>query len=190
MEIGPVPGDAAPDPERVDPKRLHLDRLADARRDHPVADLGVHPGELHAGHARREKAVFVHADAEARTMTIAMQDLLHGVRQPLCQSFVKPARSREKIVDGDDVPERGVDRVEFWLLAGVGKAVRKHAFGDRIGPGQQDVASEVEPAGQCHEAAQRYECVATPVGEPGIAGDDRLAAAALHDVGVGGALKG
>ena len=32
--------------QRVVPKRVDLDRLAAPGRDHPVADLGVHPGEL------------------------------------------------------------------------------------------------------------------------------------------------
>ena len=36
------------DGNRVEPERVDLDRLADARSDHPVADLGVHPGQLHA----------------------------------------------------------------------------------------------------------------------------------------------
>ncbi len=90
----------------------------------------------------------------------------------------------------DHVPERGIDRVELGLLAGIGKAVRQHALGDRIGPGEQDRARQIQPVGQGHEAAQRDEGVAPPVGEPGIAGNDGLALAALHDVGIGALLLG
>src|SRR5579872_3428786 len=32
--------------QRVVPQRLNLHRLAFARRNHPIADLGIHPGEL------------------------------------------------------------------------------------------------------------------------------------------------
>jgi hypothetical protein len=31
-------------PQRIQPQRLNLDRLADARRYHPVADFRIHPG--------------------------------------------------------------------------------------------------------------------------------------------------
>jgi hypothetical protein len=34
--------------QSVVPERLNLDRLADTRRYHEVADLGVHPRELYA----------------------------------------------------------------------------------------------------------------------------------------------
>ena len=34
--------------ERVVPQRVDLDRFADPGRHYPVADLGVHPGQLHS----------------------------------------------------------------------------------------------------------------------------------------------
>jgi hypothetical protein len=61
--------------QRIEPQRLHLDRLADARRDHLVADLSVHPGELHAWHAGGEQPVLIHADAKARAGAVAGDDL-------------------------------------------------------------------------------------------------------------------
>ena len=45
--------------ERVVPERLNLDGFAMPRRDHPIADLGVHPSELHSGLAGQEQAVVV-----------------------------------------------------------------------------------------------------------------------------------
>src|SRR6185436_15167795 len=41
----PALGVRGGDGERVEPQGLHLDRLADARRDHVIADARVHPGE-------------------------------------------------------------------------------------------------------------------------------------------------
>ena len=71
------------DGQRVDPQRLHLDRLADARRDHPVAHLGVHPGQLHARLAAGDQPVRVQPDAEARAGRIALQDGGAGRAQPI-----------------------------------------------------------------------------------------------------------
>jgi hypothetical protein len=65
-EIAPARRVARADGERVQPQRLHLHRLADARRDHVVAELGVHPRELDAGLARVEQPVGCAADPVAR----------------------------------------------------------------------------------------------------------------------------
>ena len=53
----------------------------------------------------------------------------------------------------------------------------------------QNVARLLETAGRDAEAAQRDECVAAPIAEPRITGDDRFAFAALDEVGVGGAFE-
>jgi hypothetical protein len=50
-------GEIGHDRQGVVPKRVDLDRLADARRHHPIADLGVHPGELHARFAGMKQPV-------------------------------------------------------------------------------------------------------------------------------------
>src|SRR5579871_4269946 len=41
--------------ERVDPKGVDFDRFSGARSDHPIANFGVHPGELNAGGTAIEK---------------------------------------------------------------------------------------------------------------------------------------
>src|SRR5437763_1145734 len=57
--------------EGVVPERVDLDRLAQARRHDPIADLRVHPRELHAGGAGGEQAVGgVLADAVAGTVAV------------------------------------------------------------------------------------------------------------------------
>ena len=183
----------ARDAQRVEPEGLHLDRFADARRDHAVADLRVHPGELHPGHAGGEEPVGVHADAVARAGAVTGDDPADGVLQQLLvgrsQRDAARAGRLEQLVRRDHVPERGIDRVVFRLFARVREAVWHHAFGYRRRPGQQDVARQLQAAGQAHEAAQRDEGVAPPVGEPGIAGDDGPAGAAAHHVSVGRALE-
>src|SRR6185436_11241991 len=70
----PTLREAAADRERVQPERLHLHRLPDPRRHHPVADLGVHPRELDAGLAGGEQAVDVAVDTVARALGVAGQD--------------------------------------------------------------------------------------------------------------------
>src|SRR5207253_4558546 len=83
VELGPALGELAPDAQRVQPERLHLDGLADTRRDHPVAHLGVHPGELDAGLARGEEAVAVDVDPVAGPGHIAREDRLYRARERL-----------------------------------------------------------------------------------------------------------
>src|SRR5271155_2366430 len=50
----------------VVPERLNLHRFAAAGRYHPIANFGVHPGELHTVRARAEQSVRIHVDAVAR----------------------------------------------------------------------------------------------------------------------------
>ena len=184
------------DPERVEPERLDLDRLADARRHDPVADLGVHPGELHARLAGGEQAVVVERGCRSACRARSPSRIACDRRRASAlrsRGGALPARGLDGargIVHGDDVPERRVDRVELGRVALVGEAVGQHPLGDRPGPLEQDRPRFVEPAGREAEPAQRDERVAAPVGEPRIAGDDGLARAAPHDVRVGGALSG
>src|SRR5262245_24106278 len=62
--------------ERVIPEGVDLDRLANARRDYPIADLRIHPGELDAGFARAQEAIAgINADAVARAMHMMVDDI-------------------------------------------------------------------------------------------------------------------
>jgi hypothetical protein len=95
----------------------------------------------------------------------------------------------EQLVHGDDEPQGRIHAVELRLGAAIRETIRQHPLRDRSRPFDQDVARVVVAVTGEADAAQRDERVATPVGEPRIAGDDRLAAAAPHDVGVGGAME-
>src|SRR5262249_34242178 len=59
LERPPALRSSARDVERVQPQRLHLDGLADPRRDDAIAHPGVHPGELDAGLAGSQEPVAV-----------------------------------------------------------------------------------------------------------------------------------
>ncbi len=191
VELPPLGRVGADDLERVQPQRLDLDRLADPGRHHPVADLGVHPGQLHAGHARGEQTVLVHLDPVAGAGAIAGHDPAdRGAQRGHGRRRHRRARRLQELVHRDHVPERGVDRVELGHVARIRKPVRDHALRDGLRPGEQDVMGELETVRQGHEAAQGDEGVAAPVGEPGVARDDRPAMAPLHDIGIGRLLQG
>ena len=127
-------------------------------------------------------------DVVARAFLVAREDRLDGITQglliawrdfaPLCRHCL------EEIVYGDDVPQRGINGVEFRYLATVGKAVGQHAVGDRACPSKQDVVGFVESASRQAEATQRNEGIASPVSEPRIPRDDGLACAPANQVGI------
>src|SRR5205085_10510859 len=63
----------------VVPQRVDLDGLALARRERDVFALRVHPGKLRVLAALRDETVgVIHADAEARAATVAVNDLATG----------------------------------------------------------------------------------------------------------------
>src|SRR6266704_950559 len=61
--VGELVGQVFHDAKSVVPERLDFDRLSAARRDDPVADLGVHPSELDSGFTRVQQAAWVHFDS-------------------------------------------------------------------------------------------------------------------------------
>src|SRR5436853_380378 len=61
-------------PKRSQPERLHLNRLPDTRGDHQIADLRIHPGELHSGFSRTKKSVPIHPDAVPRAASVAFEN--------------------------------------------------------------------------------------------------------------------
>ncbi len=126
------------DAQRIDPQRLDLDRLADARRDHPVAHLRVHPRQLHAGLAGSEEAVGVGADAETRPARVpvrmAPKAAWSFLRSPRRHGRACRGGRREVFVHRDQIPQRCVDRVELRRLVGIREEVRQHAFRHRPGP--------------------------------------------------------
>ena len=93
------------------------------------------------------------------------------------------------VVNGDDVPERGVDRIEFGRVALVHEAVGQHPFG-------HDPAhwSRIERASARRPVAMQSPRSAMKVSRPqsvnqGYPAMMVLPLPRLHHVGVGGALQ-
>ena len=59
-----------------------------ARRDYPVVNLGIHPGELHPRLTRNKKPVFVNVDVVARASKVPGNDALQHVIQLGANEFV------------------------------------------------------------------------------------------------------
>ncbi len=133
-EIVPAKGKGGGEAQGVDPERLDLHRLSDARRDDPVADLRVHPGELDPGDASRQQAIGVRADPIAGPSRIAFEDCVDGARQRAAVRDRHPPSDaiagRQILESGDDEPQRRVDRVVFRSLPLVREPVGQHPFRD------------------------------------------------------------
>ena len=168
----------------VVPQGVDLDRLAAPRRHDPVADLGVHPGQLIACRALSQQAVAgVHADAEVRAPQMMLDDVAAA-----SAAAAEACRGRsvtvEITIEGVEEPERGVGRVIEAFLLALGEHIGDQAVADVVGEGAQDVAGLAVPAGRQRQAFQADHGVAAPVGEPVVAGDDRA------DLVAGGARAG
>src|SRR5207245_11387961 len=174
--------------EGSEPERLHLDRLADPRCYDPVAHLGLHPGERYPRLAGRQKTVLVEPDPVTGAVRVAVHDGPDGVLEPsgLRNLRLGTARSRgaQKLAYRDHEPERRVHRVVLGGLAALGETVREHPLRKAPGPLEEDGAGLIEPARREAQAAERYEGVAPPVGEPWISGDDGPPFATAHEVGI------
>ena len=118
--------------QRVMPERIDLNGLAAARCDHPVAYLGVHPGELHAGLASAQQTIGrVHHDAVARTVSMPL-DNVDQHRVKLAQQGVIGAGGNV-VCDGVEVPQRCVNGVVFRRIVAVRKTIWQHPFADMSG---------------------------------------------------------
>src|SRR5438128_2676574 len=179
LQLTPLRRPRASSMEGIDPEGLNLDRLADARRDHPVTDLRVHPGQLDPWFAGSQQSVDVGGDAEARSARIGMQNGLEGGKQTILYqrsgSITGAARRIKKILRCDNEPKRSIYRVELGRIAGVDKSVRKHAFADRVRPSAQDRLGLGKKPTRRHQPAHGDERVATPVGEPRKSREQRAA---------------
>src|ERR1700731_3017092 len=63
----------------VDPERLDLDRLTDARRNYFAVNLCIHPGKLNAGNTCSKQPIVICPNVKARSGLISEQDSLNGV---------------------------------------------------------------------------------------------------------------
>ena len=176
--------------ERVDPQRVDLHGLPRARGNDPVADFGVHPGELHAGAAGKEQTVGgIGMNVVARALHVGINNPGENWKKFLQRRGV--LRGREILADGLEIPERGIHGVVFGLAAGVRKIVRQHPAINVARKGKKNPLRNIGAPSRERQSWQRDHGVAAPIAEPVIAGDDAAAVrlfrqAALDDELVGG----
>src|SRR5690242_7552729 len=114
-------------PQGVVPKGIDFDRLASPRRDNPVTDLGVHPGELISLLSLAQEAVArIDADAEARAAAMMLDNVE--------QRWQKQTQGDEILgvskiaVQGVEKPQRGIGGVVQALAFALGKHVGDQAI--------------------------------------------------------------
>src|SRR5262249_5137157 len=159
-------------PQRVVPERVDLDGLASARRDYPIADLRVHPGELVARGALAEQPVaLVDAYAEARAMNVTAHD---GAQDRENQSQGLAVASRlEVAVERVKEPERRVGRMIAPLPFAFGEQVRDQSVAHVMREGPKDPTGLGQPPRGERQPFEADHGIAPPVGEPVVAGDHR-----------------
>ena len=85
------------------------------------------------------------------------------------------AAGTQILLDRDEEPQAGIDRVVFRDVAGIRKAIRQHALAHKFRKGAHHARGNRRAPGGQRQAPQGDHRVAAPVTEPGIAGDDRHA---------------
>src|SRR5205823_8500412 len=149
-------------------------------------DARVHPGEPLAVFAGWEQSVPIGTDTESSSFIETGENRFDRRPQFLRVTIVGERwvflRREKIIIDRYDVPKRGIDRIEFRLFAGIGKAIRQHALRNSARPGEQNIARVFQMSGRDAEAANGDKRVAAPIAEPGVAGDEGFAFAALDEI--------
>ena len=136
LDLEPV-GEQA---QRVVPERVDLDRLAAPRRDDPVADLGVHPGQLIAGRPWRSRPSSGSTPMPKRVPAMWWSTMSTQRREQQPQSRSRSPVCAEVAVDGVEEPERGVGRVVEALVLALGEQVGDQAVAHVVGERPEDVA--------------------------------------------------
>ena len=146
-------GKAGHDAHRIVPQRIDLDRLADARRHDPIADLGIHPAELHPGFAGTEQPIAgIHLDAVAGAPPMPFHHIGED-RKHVGEALAISARL-DIGTPGLEKPQAGIDGVVLGLGPGARKDIGQHAAVDETGEGQQDVTRPLPPAGRQGQSRQ------------------------------------
>src|SRR5215468_5515947 len=113
------------DTERVVPERLNLDRISVPRCNHPIADLGVHPGQLHSGLTRMQQTVRVDFDAKPSATQMPFDNVIEYAKE--ITDELEVASVSEIRADRLEEPQGGVHGVVLRRLTGIRKAIGQHA---------------------------------------------------------------
>ena len=160
------------------PERLNLDRIAFARSS--GRKIRIHPGEVRR--AEDQAGFFVHDDAVRRSGPVMFDDRPEHVAQlaPAAGGVENPVRMVFRIVAcRHDEVERRVARVAVPVVEAADHIRDRAVFFEagELADDRRGLRLELP----FDEPAQRDQRVAPPVEEPGVAGDDRVFAVALHD---------
>ena len=159
--------------QRGIPQCVDLHRLADARRDHAIADLRIHPRQLHAGLA----AVHSPSSLSTRIDSACRARILR-------RSLAAPERVRSRTSDHASFPRmrawlRHTRARHRWCCIRARRRRRETdwaACPDRVRCEFADDLFGHRAAAVCEQQPrQRDHRIAAPVGEPRIARDDRRA---------------
>src|SRR5439155_21602781 len=115
-------------------------------RDDALANASIHPRQLYARLATAKQAVVIAANAVTCSSRVSGQDGLNRAEKCLARVLRKKmvgicVGGGEESVDGDDVPECGIDRVVFGSFAMIRESVRQHPVGDVGRPPEKNLAS-------------------------------------------------
>ena len=100
--------------------------------NHPIANLRVHPGQLHSWLTGEEQTVGVDVDVVARTTHVPVDDVAQARVKMLTYEGVI-ACVFDQCPYGFEKPQGGVCGVVLGCFAGIGKAIRQHALIDVVG---------------------------------------------------------
>src|SRR5208283_406844 len=138
--------------------------------------------------AAMQQAVPIDLDPVTSSGDVKIDDAgKHGIELPTDQVVV--VRMFDVLPYGFEEPQRGVRRVVLGSFSGVGEPVGQHATVGIARELQENAARDVVSAGGQRKAGQRNHGVASPVGKPGIAGDDAPGGSAGYDELIGGGCK-
>ena len=170
--------------ERVKPQSLNLDGLAVSRRDDPVTDLGIHPGELNSRIAGLDQPIGIHLDAVASSPYVPFDNIRHDGIEVISHERIICGVLQQR-AHGFEVPERRVDRVVFGSFSGIWKTIRQHSPIHVFGEFAQNASRNIEAAGGESQSGQGDHGVAPPIREPRISRNNSLPITPADDVLVG-----
>ena len=170
--------------QRAIPQRVDLDWLADARRDDPIADLGIHPGQLHTHHTRAEQAIAcVNTNIVAGAFDVPINDRFEDEEKFLEQRCV--LRRLQVAINRVEIPERRVYRVVFnrrgcCIGGNVGETVGELTLVHVFRKGQKNISGFGKASRRQRQPFQRDHRIAPPIAKPRIPRDDRVQCNAFH----------
>ncbi len=158
--------------QRIEPKRVELDRFPASRRDDQVSDLRIHPGELiSVGALGQQTVAGVDSNSKIGAPEMPSGDVFEHRQQEAKRVLI--AAEGEVPIDGVEEPEGGVGGVVEAEIVALREHVRNEPVMDIASERSKDKTGLREATGGQGQPFEADHRVAPPIGEPVIAGDDR-----------------